>query len=201
MYLFLIPVFLFISVFFYLIPNHSCWYMSLFFSESRWGDDKQLCIQSAYLFSLAFGQAPRRIIESLSFLSLPLQLIPRCCKQAERNSKINGRIKLIKLGGENVRSGNSILNINSVLAFWVFWFHWPFDYNETLKDVHFMVSEWLMKLIIEVHLHKVKPIVYYSKKYSGIVFDFDNKISLTLHWHFEALVSACITWLLWPPCL
>lgn len=56
-----------------------------------------------------------------------------------------------------------------------------------------MVSEWLMKPIIEFHLHKVKPIVYHSKEYSGIVFDFDNKISLTLHWHFEALVSACIT--------
>lgn len=91
---------LFFSLFFNLIPNHSCWYMSLF-SESCWGDDKQLCIQSAYLFSLAFGQVPRHIIESLSFLSLLQQLIPHCCKQAERNSKIYGHINLIKLGREH----------------------------------------------------------------------------------------------------
>ncbi len=55
-----------------------------------------------------------------------------------------------------------------------------------------MVSEWLMKQIIEVHLHKVKPIVYHGKEYSGIVLDFENKISLTLHCHFETGSCICL---------
>lgn len=41
-----------------------------------------------------------------------------------------------------------------------------------------MVTEWLMKPIIEVHLHKVEPIVYHSKEYGGIVSDFELFIGI-----------------------